>query len=316
MELANYKNQELKRVRDIARAYSKQGYEVSINPTKGDLPSFLIGYQPDLIARKNDDHVIIEVVSSASRKSRAKQLRKFAKSAAERRGWRFELVSASGDFSSQEQEYWGADELRNQLDSALNLKDQRYHVAAILQGWSAFEASARLALSGTIAEYRPPSPSYLVKALYNEGLIDRSGYDAAIFFANLRNAAAHGYKTSGPYRIYLRRLVHIGKDLLENYESQQAGLCSADDDVLYGAIAEAEKSISRPFGIYLRSIPRSKYSASDPRQVPLLTGGSESEYAVEVMVTKRHRDISVRDRLSKSEIEELAVEIWNEWMGY
>lgn len=316
MELVNYKTQESKRVRDIARAYAKKGYIVSVNPSESDLPKFLNGYQPDLIATKDDDHVIVEIVSSASRKSRASHLRKFAKSTAERRGWRFELVSASGDYSFQEQEYWEPGELRSQLNSALLLKDQSLHVAAILQGWSAFEASARLALSGAIAEDRPPSPSYIAKALYNEGLIDRSEYDVVSLVANLRNKAAHGYKTTGPYRVYLRRLVRIGNNLLDNYEKQMAGFCSADDDALYNAVQETLLKISRPFGIYLRSIPKSKYSASNPCQVPLLTGGSQQEFAVEVMATRRRRGIIVHDRPSKLEIESLSIDIWNEWMGF
>jgi hypothetical protein len=41
---------ERRRLASVAAEYEQRGYEVKLQPTAGDLPEFLVGFKPDLIA--------------------------------------------------------------------------------------------------------------------------------------------------------------------------------------------------------------------------------------------------------------------------
>ena len=54
---------ERRKLLEVAREYRKQGYEVVIEPREEQLPSFLHSFQPDIIARNNEETVVIEIKS-------------------------------------------------------------------------------------------------------------------------------------------------------------------------------------------------------------------------------------------------------------
>ncbi len=56
-------NLERERLLKLAEEYRDRGYEISIHPNSEDLPDFLRNYRPDMIARREDDAVVIEVKS-------------------------------------------------------------------------------------------------------------------------------------------------------------------------------------------------------------------------------------------------------------
>ena len=56
-------NLERERLLKLAEEYRDHGYEISIHPNSEDLPDFLRNYRPDMIARREDDAVVIEVKS-------------------------------------------------------------------------------------------------------------------------------------------------------------------------------------------------------------------------------------------------------------
>ena len=66
-----------RKLQEIAAEYRAQGYDVRIEPGPEDVPAFLTGFRPDLIARGPHDSVVVEVkagtttaASSATSKSR------------------------------------------------------------------------------------------------------------------------------------------------------------------------------------------------------------------------------------------------------
>ena len=57
---------ENERASAIAAEYRRKGYEVIEQPSTEQLPDFLSGYQPDLIVRKGDEAIIVEVKTRSS----------------------------------------------------------------------------------------------------------------------------------------------------------------------------------------------------------------------------------------------------------
>lgn len=82
---------ESERARAIAEDYRNEGFEVIEHPSEQQLPSFLSAYQPDLLIRKNDETVVVEVKTRASL-AQQPYLGEMSELLRERPGWRFELV--------------------------------------------------------------------------------------------------------------------------------------------------------------------------------------------------------------------------------
>jgi hypothetical protein len=79
-------------LRRVASSYRKQGYRVIAPPLPDALPQFLHDCQPDLIAEREDDHVVVEVKAAGSLKG-ANDLVELAERVATQPGWRLELVT-------------------------------------------------------------------------------------------------------------------------------------------------------------------------------------------------------------------------------
>lgn len=56
-------NLEREELLKIAEQYRNQGYEVVFQPSPEDLPDFLKNFRPDLLARRENEAVIVEVKS-------------------------------------------------------------------------------------------------------------------------------------------------------------------------------------------------------------------------------------------------------------
>jgi hypothetical protein len=85
-----------RRRRQIAATYRKRGYRVTVPATSGTGPAFLRDFQPDIIAEKDGDHVVIEVKRSRALKG-ANDLTELAERVAAVPGWRLELVALRGE---------------------------------------------------------------------------------------------------------------------------------------------------------------------------------------------------------------------------
>jgi hypothetical protein len=82
---------EKQRIQEIAQEYRGKGYEVTIQPGRGQLPEFLTRYRPHILAHGGGENLVIEVESRTSM-MRSRDLRKLARTIEEHPGWRFELV--------------------------------------------------------------------------------------------------------------------------------------------------------------------------------------------------------------------------------
>jgi len=81
-----------RRRRQVAATYRKHGYSVTAPATSDTVPEFLRGCQPDLIAEKDGDRVVIEVKRSSALKG-VNDLTELAERVAAAPGWRLEVVA-------------------------------------------------------------------------------------------------------------------------------------------------------------------------------------------------------------------------------
>lgn len=181
---------ETKKIRELAEAYARAGYEVSDRP-----PFALTGYQPDLVAKKGDRGFIIEVKSSAKRLP-VERLESIAKDIAQHDGWRFLLVTAedvSGD------ELPGVDasslswsDITAGVEQAVRLYDAGEKSAAYLILWIAFERMLRLHTAQLNSPIERLSPSIVIRHLYSNGELSMNQFDSALACQITRNRVVHG----------------------------------------------------------------------------------------------------------------------------
>lgn len=211
-------NLERERLLKLAEEYRDKGYEVSFHPNPEVLPDFLRHYRPDMMVRRGDEAVIIEVKSRRSLNSSSRQyLQNLAQSVEEHPGWRFELVMTNPedlDYSLKAKNSLEQPEIETRLPVARQLAIQ-HPESAILYSWSLVEATLRLVTEHEGLSLQRLDPLYLVKQLVTEGVISRPEYQLLMDALSLRNAIAHGFKTSQLTQEFVYELIDITEQLLK-----------------------------------------------------------------------------------------------------
>ena len=141
------------KVHEIAERYRGRGYEVTLAPQGDQLPEALRDLPPDLIARKGEDVVVVEVKSRPDL-AKAPRASDVARVVREQPGWRFELVIVSPErpfLAPYDAEDWSAEEVDRRLSEAATLLETGHVEAALLLGWAATEATLRLLARGRIS---------------------------------------------------------------------------------------------------------------------------------------------------------------------
>ncbi|MFN6538974.1 MAG: hypothetical protein RM021_021830 [Nostoc sp. EkiNYC01] len=201
----------------LAQEYRQKGYEVFFHPNPEDLPEFLNNYRPDMIVRRGEENVVIEVKSRSSLTFPSNQyLRNLAEAVEKHPGWRFELVITNSEdtFYLQKaerslEEY----EIKSQLQVARQLITQHPELA-ILSSWSLVEATLRLIAQKEEVNLQKFHPPYLVKQLAAEGVISKSEYQLLMDILPLRNAIVHGFKTTELNQNTVHELIDLTEQLL------------------------------------------------------------------------------------------------------
>ena len=131
-------NTERERLLKLADEYRDKGYAVSFHPIPEDLPDFLRSYRPDMIVRRGEEAVVIEVKSRSSLNSSSTQyLRNLAQAVEQHPGWRFELVVTNPDDTTYSQKAEGSfqeHEIRSRLQVAILRTNLSSDNAVITEG--------------------------------------------------------------------------------------------------------------------------------------------------------------------------------------
>ncbi|WP_143589363.1 MULTISPECIES: YraN family protein [Cyanophyceae] len=214
-------NLERERLLQLAEEYREKGYEISFEPNPEDLPDFLKNYRPDMIVRRGDEAVIVEVKSRRSLNASSRQyLQTLVQSVEQHPGWRFELVMTNPEdvvFSLQAESPLQKPEIETRLQVARKLAMQ-HPESAILYAWSLVEATLRLVAEHERMSLQRLDPLYLVKQLMTEGVISRPEYQLLIDGLSLRNAIAHGFKANQVTKGSVYQLIDLTELLLKTLQ--------------------------------------------------------------------------------------------------
>ena len=210
-------NLERERLLKLAQEYRQKGYEVFFHPNPEELPDFLNNYRPDMIVRRGEENVVIEVKSRSSLNSSSNQyLGNLAQAVEKHPGWRFELVMTNPEdtmYSPKAEASLQEHEIESQLQLARQLITQ-HPESAILYSWSLVEATLRLIAQKEELSLQRFDPLYLIKQLATEGVISKSEYQLLMDALPLRNSIAHGFKTTQITQNYVYELIELTEQLL------------------------------------------------------------------------------------------------------
>jgi uncharacterized protein YutE (UPF0331/DUF86 family) len=216
-------NSTRERVLQLAQEYRDKGFDVLLEPMLENLPDFLKGYHPALVASRGNESVVIEVKSRSALSSASQDLQSLAQSIDRHPGWRFELVIANPVdtryFPSTEHSLQSS-EIRSNIQVAKQLVLQHLE-SAFIYSWSLVEATLRLVAQSEGIILEGQTPLYLVKQLVIEGIISKSEYQLLMNAIPLRNAIVHGFKTTKLTQEFVYELIETMEQLLESLHQQE-----------------------------------------------------------------------------------------------
>ena len=173
-------------IQRVARDFERRGYTVSL----GELESEGERLQPDLIASRGDEVVVVEVKDrGALRADDLHQLREYVR---DRPGWRVELVVA-GRGPEADGAPPAAGDARQALDEARRLLEVS-PASALVMSLAALGRAAVTAGETFGPEDRPNLVNVLRRAT-TKGIVSRGDYATLRAALDLRSAVVHG-KTS------------------------------------------------------------------------------------------------------------------------
>ena len=186
------------KLQEIAAEYEARGYEVLVEPRPEQLPEFLAGFRPDLVARGPNESVVVEV-KVGTQTAASERFRELAETIQRQPGWRFSLVvidPRSDEVAPPTQQLLDRQEIVDRLGRANELLKTGATDAAFLLMWVSVEALLRhIATREGLPLERVPSSS-LMKELFSLGILSRSELEVAQRAFSVRNALVHGFATT------------------------------------------------------------------------------------------------------------------------
>ena len=178
----------------IAEDYRRRGFDVIERPSPAQLPPFLTGYRADLIARGEDQSVVIDV-KVGTETSVAGRFQEIAARVNQQPGWRYGLVYVDPSDPDQltEAEPAPLPDLERRAHDAESVLRAGQPEAAFLLLWSAAEGVLRLLGRRAALPVENLPSSALIRELYSTGEISRTDFDTLIRLLPIRNNLTHGF---------------------------------------------------------------------------------------------------------------------------
>jgi hypothetical protein len=210
----------VRHVEEIAQKYRDQGYEVIIEPDSSQLPDALAHFRPDLVVRKDNETVVVEVKPRGSLTD--PQLQELAKTVRGQPGWRFELVVLPPEPSPPGTRAWNAEDVADGLRQAEAILNSGSPEAALLLAWSAAEATLRLLAEKERLPLDRDDAVHLLRLLVTRAVITREEYGHLWEILELRNAVAHGLKPPHLDATKIGAFCEVVADLLRQSRPRRA----------------------------------------------------------------------------------------------
>ena len=215
---ANLDQLERRRMTTVAHEYEQRGYRVIQNPTEQELPAFLSGFRPDIVAFSPEGNVVIEVKSRPTLLS-SNDLVNLSSVVESVPGWRIDLVVTNPRKKPvviNLEDVLVLDEIRVRVATSRQLLQEEQSEVAALVAWSAIEAILRrLARRHSLSiDYTPAGT--LIRDLVIAGVLDQNIAVALQDGVSARNSIAHGYRSPVPSGSLASNLVAIAERLLNS----------------------------------------------------------------------------------------------------
>lgn len=181
-----------------AEDYRRRGYAVAF-----DAPlDFLAGFRADLLVSKDDEVKVIEVKSRSSLAADPR-IRELARAVDAKPGWSFQLLLVAEPEKLDAPEgarSFDRGDVLERIDEAESALAAGMSEAALLLGWSACEAAARVLVAEEEKSTRDISaPGYFLDRAVFLGIISREEYRDLVNARRYRNAIVHGF-SHGDFR--------------------------------------------------------------------------------------------------------------------
>ncbi|KPL19906.1 MAG: hypothetical protein AMJ92_00010 [candidate division Zixibacteria bacterium SM23_81] len=204
-----------RKLREVAEDYKSRGYEVFIEPSPSDLPDFMAGFRPDLVARGPKDSVVVEIKIGTSIAA-SEQFRELARRIQQNPGWRFSLVvvdTRQEEVTPTTEDLINQEDIEKRMDQADQLISSKMYDNALLLLWTSVEALLRhFAIREGLPLDRLPT-SALIKELYSQGVISREDLGIAQKALTARNSVFHGFQSS-ELKVYIKDIAQFARRLL------------------------------------------------------------------------------------------------------
>lgn len=199
-------NLEQQTIDETAQNYKSRGYSVFKKPKQDDLPEFLKGLTPDIYAVKNEDNLIIQVVSknNSLKLHLSEELSNRLRNVT---GWRFDLIMISSRESesiNQNQELLNLKEIEAHLQEIQKFISLKQNTTSFILFRPVLEALIRnIAKNYNIDENIPITS--MAKSLLSRDVIKEPDYQIFVKSWKKLNLLIHGYK----YEVTLQDLDEI-----------------------------------------------------------------------------------------------------------
>lgn len=208
---------EVLRAKSIADRYRRKGYEVIEKPEPNLLPDFLTGYRPDLILRKGDESIVVEVKSRESLIGYPK-LGDLDERLRSQPGWKLSLVlvDTGRDIRAhRDSRLLTREDVADVIEESERLLVAGSVEAAFLRCWAGADAIMRIILE----EEGEDPPGYatsgaILTQIMWEGLIHRDDYERLRRLLEYRNAYTHGFTTPDFDASLVEELIQTTKSVL------------------------------------------------------------------------------------------------------
>lgn len=189
-----------------------EGYEVFLHPNRTLVPEFLKGYAPDILARRADKNVVIEVKRRSTNPD--EKLEGLAKRFENKKDWEFRVIWIEPMSAVQTLRIQTPETVNARITEIRELTEQGYLSPALLLAWATFEAIGRTLV---IQQFqRPQTPGRLVQVLATEGYLTPTEADTLRVLAEKRNRLIHGELDTGASTDDMRRFAEILDTLLSS----------------------------------------------------------------------------------------------------
>ena len=165
-----------------------EGYEVYLQPSRLLLPAFLKQFQPDVIARRSDKNLVIEIIrESPESKKKAKRIASLIKGQDK---WELRVIWVTPTSPATTVQTQTVSTIRKRIREIRELANGGHFGPALLLAWATLEAIGRLLASERFQ--RPQTPGRLVQVLAGEGYLTPTEADDLRSLADKRNKLIHG----------------------------------------------------------------------------------------------------------------------------